>query len=395
MNRYLMYVFNDHFVIVLLFLAGAAGYFYSGYLKQITEMPLILLLGGILMLSLVMIPGDIGTLLEKADVIFLTPLESEMHGYFKKMKHRSLILPFLLEAGITAALMPLFVVGTELTFKDTGWLIASAWLLKGSDMEMRVHAFSLPDDGVLQRWHILYTFFAFSVFSLSVFISPLFGPIAAGIILITIQWTVKNRRKEKGYEWASMIQHETERLGGQYRLLNLFTDVPLVETRIKRNKWMDRAASFLFQFTKKSGQSGTFDYLYQRVFTRNPSYRNLYLRLLGIGILLQVYAPFPVLNVIMGVLFLYLIGFQLIPLATHFNGQVFAALYPVSHKEKEQSLVRLVGILLYTAACIQGTAGFAGMNWKNAVGSFLVQILFCFFFTTKYLPKRLMKLYSE
>ena len=130
MTKYLTYVFNDHFVLVLLFIFGAAGYFYSEFLKTADRIPPIILFLSILVLTLSLTIGKLATLVEEADVTFLTPLEKDMDKYMSVMAKRSLIIPILFLSFITAMMMPLWVAGHGLVFKDVSFLIPMTWMLK-------------------------------------------------------------------------------------------------------------------------------------------------------------------------------------------------------------------------------------------------------------------------
>ena len=390
MTRYLKYVFNDHFVIVLLFLLGAAGYFYSNFLKQADTISFFLLISGCLLLALMLLPGDIATLVEPADTVFLTPLENEMHTYLNKMKNRSLVLPFLLEGAMVASMMPLFVAGNSLTFGDTLFFVLTAWLLKASDLEVRLVSFTYQKETFLLYWKIILFLLGSFIFASSLFFSPFLGPILGFLVLVSVKLYIKKEENSYSWNWEEMIRHESKRLSGHYRLLNLFTDVPLIETTIKRNLLFEKITALFFHTNrlKKENQNPTFDFLFQTVFTRNPDYRNLYVRLLFLSFLVQIYSPFHTLSILMALVFLYAIGFQLIPLFNHFRGNVSTILYPISEKEKQQSLSRVIGTLLGVTVFVQSISGFIMMGLKAGSLSLILQLLFCVLFLKISLPKR-------
>src|SRR5690554_4253991 len=84
LGKYMKYVMNDHFVILLLVLGGATGLAYQNYLESVQSgawLPRILLLFIVL---LVVFSGSIRTLVEPADAVFLLPKEKELNDVMKR-----------------------------------------------------------------------------------------------------------------------------------------------------------------------------------------------------------------------------------------------------------------------------------------------------------------------
>lgn len=390
MMRYLKYVFNDHFVIVLLFLLGAAGYFYSDFLKQASSISWFLQVFGVVILTVTLLVGELATLVEPADTVFLTPLENSMYEYVTKMKRRSLALPYLLELGVVAAVMPLFVAGNSLRFGDTFFLVASAWLLKATDLDMKLLSFTYQKGAIIKYWDVILVLCGFGVFLSSLFLPAVSGLLLASTFFIIIKAYTKKQVGIHVWDWEKMVAFETTRLSGHYRLLNLFTDVPVVATPIKKSVLFEAAGSFLFSirlFDKKNANK-TYDFLFQRIVMRNPDYRNLYVRLLILSFVGQLYSPAFFISVGLAIVFLYAIGFQLLPLFTHFKGNDSASLYPVRVEDKQRSLARVIGPLLFVMVLVQSAAGFIALGLQ--LGSLLIgaQSAFCVFFLTQTLPKR-------
>ena len=69
MMKYSKYIFNDHFVIVCLFLVGAMGYAYSNYLKTIASYDVKGQLIGVLVFTAVLGIGKLATLVQPADAV--------------------------------------------------------------------------------------------------------------------------------------------------------------------------------------------------------------------------------------------------------------------------------------------------------------------------------------
>lgn len=390
MSRYLTYVFNDHFVLVLLFAVGGVGYAYSEFLKQQSHIPNYLLIGACITLSLSLVAGKLATLIEPADEVFLTPLETEMPAYLNKMKKRSAAVPFALLFLLVFALMPLFVAGSSMKFKDVYFLVPTVWLFKAAELDtQQILLFSSADSNRKsrkQKWNLALFGLSLIAFSVSVFFFPWMGPVIGMVVWIGIKQVLNAKSGSNTLDWEKMIRGEQERQFTLYRLINLFTDVPVIKSSVKQKKWLDKSMNRLY----KSKQN-PFDELFPKVFTRNAAYRGLYFRLLFIGLLLQVLSPFRWLNYLFAVLFLYLIAFQLVPLYNHFEGNVFAHLYPVTQQKKIASLKKLLGLLLGSAGLVFTGGAIISVGWFSAILLLGMEVAFCVFFLQVALPGRIKK----
>ena len=110
MSRYLRYVFNDHFAILITFLMGGLGLYYSNFLKTLPrpfpQGGIVLLLIWLALLSV----GKLATLVKPADLIFLLAKEKQMADYLAQALRYSMWLPFGVSFLVVGATMPLVVV---------------------------------------------------------------------------------------------------------------------------------------------------------------------------------------------------------------------------------------------------------------------------------------------
>src|SRR5690606_17937746 len=82
LQRYTKFIFTGHLAIVLVFLLGAGGYAYSGWLKTVSaDFPAAPLAGIILAAILAYAPP--ATLLKGADAVFFLPMEEKLGGYMQ------------------------------------------------------------------------------------------------------------------------------------------------------------------------------------------------------------------------------------------------------------------------------------------------------------------------
>ncbi|MPN38569.1 hypothetical protein SDC9_186093 [bioreactor metagenome] len=142
----------------------------------------------------------------------------------------------------------------------------------------------------------------------------------------------------------------------------------------------------------KGDQSKTYLYLYARRFARGSDFSGLYLRLLLIGSLLIVGVTDLTFSLIIGALFLYLIGFQLLPLYSQFRYMVLVQLYPVKEAQKKTAIQQLLLGILVLAALIFGVIAAFVLSGIERWIPILVYLIFVFLFVKMYVPTRLKKL---
>jgi ABC-2 type transport system permease protein len=89
------------------------------------------------------------------------------------------------------------------------------------------------------------------------------------------------------------------------------------------------------------------------------------------------------------ILFLYLTGFQLLPLWNHHQNTLWVSLYPLKEEIREKSFHRL----LLTTLFVESTVFTLVLLWKGemlvSLVAFICAIAFCFYFVLFYSKKRL------
>jgi ABC-2 type transport system permease protein len=139
-----------------------------------------------------------------------------------------------------------------------------------------------------------------------------------------------------------LITNDQHRLERFYRLASLFTDVRELSTRVKKRRLLSRMLTS--RVTLK--QSETYMYLYRLTFSRSEDYLGLSSRLVVIGGIALAAIDQPILSFGVGVLFIYLIGIQLLPLFSHHDTKLWLMLYPVNKQEKMRTFLQLLTALL-------------------------------------------------
>lgn len=385
MMRYLRYVFNDHFVLACTFLLGGVGLYYSDLVKGLPKgfLPGKIVVVLVLLLSLHL--GEFVSLAKPADIVFLLPKEAQMKDFLKRALRYSCLFPFAVLLLVAGFLMPLYVVSTRQSFWAFFPVVLLLWALKLAHLYLRRYQL-FQGPWLYKRSYRLWLVASAVLLALSLFTTV--TALVGGILLALISREFLFKRVKQPLDWDKLVVTENRRLQRIYRFINLFTDVPQIATAVKRRKYLD---GFLALIPKDQGHS--YFYLFSHRLLRGTEFGGLYARLVGIGAVLLYFVNERWFSVGIGCLFLYLIGFQLVPLYNQFQYMILTQLYPLPEKQKERALQQLLtGLLMLAAVLFALVASFAYDNWLDRawlLGSF---VLFTGLFSTLYLPARLKKM---
>jgi len=340
LGRYLRYIFNGHLVIVLLFLIGTAAFYYQKWIETLsTDFPAELILAVIIGFFATYSP--VYNFLLEADRVFLLPLEEKLKGYFLRSGIASFVFQGYILLMVLAVLMPIYAHVSNNGFSSfipflavllivKCWNLAITWKINYY-VELSVH-----------RWDIVVRFFLNAAFSYLLFkqanVIILF---IIALIMCLYYYSFSARTKKMGLKWDQLIDQEEKRMASFYRLANMFTDVPKLKDTVKRRKWLDLLISRV-----SFSQDKTYLYLFSRTFLRSSDYLGLFLRLTVIGALGIYFISFGLGQILLSVLFLYLTGFQLLPLWNHHQNKLWVDIYPVASKYKTASFHFLLMIIL-------------------------------------------------
>lgn len=353
--KYLRYVFNDHFVIALFFVFGAVCYGYFNFIDHYVH-PLTILdrLGAIVALMIILQIGKFATLLQKPDIVFLLPNDYRISDYLIKARHHSMTMTALIQIGCGLITVPFLVRVLHFKWFDWTILLISQVLLKW--MQLLFEENGLFD----QKWNsgqmqLLKQGISLIGIVVGILVSPWIT-----LIIAVISWggmlQLRKKARYHVFKWKDAIAAEDKRVMRIYKFFSLFTDVPEVHQKIKRRRYLDR---LLPRFQQDSRQ--TYKYLYWRGFWRNSEYSGLFMRLTIIGVLLMLFINLKWVSLLIGLLFVYLTSFQLIPLANQFYDIVFTHLYPVKPSQQLASFRKILGglttaqVVIFTAALLIAT----------------------------------------
>jgi ABC-2 type transport system permease protein len=382
LGRYLKYIFNGHLMIVILFLLGSLAFYYQEWVKTLSEnFPAAVIMAVILALFLTMSP--VFTFLMDADKVFLLPIENKLNDYFWRSGVASFLLQAYILVVVLAALMPMYVQVSDQSFKDFLPFIVYLLLLKIWNLGLKWRIQYYVEKNV-QRTDSLVRFCLNLVFLYLLFVSAskLFLVVLA-IVMLGLYVYFNKKSKQKGLKWEELIVSEQNRLMSFYRIANLFTDVPKLKDKVKRRKWLDWLAGNI-SYLQKNTQL----YLLTRTFLRSGDYFGLVLRLTVIGSLIIYFWDFVYGQLLFLLLFLYLTGFQLLPLKNHHQNVLWVDLYPIAHSQREQAFRKILFVILTLQSIIFSLMFTLGGEWLLSMIGLVVGLVFSYLFVRYYSVKK-------
>ena len=364
MIKYYRYVFNDHFVIALLFLLGGISYTYSNFIKSL-NMDLsypwakpVVIIALLVMLQF----GKVGTLIDEPDKVFLLPQEKGMREYLMKAQKRTWVSNSVIQIVVWIVLLPFIYYGVHLNLVESIILLLSQVALKVAQVNLFfIRAFEAKYQA--GKYSLILNYVVpLIVYMLGLYASIYFAlGITVGLILY-----LKSLPKNKIIQWNYLIDVEKLRLMRKYSFFNLFTDVPQVKKKAKRRKYLD----WLIPKFKN-----VYGYLFIRAIIRNGEYSGLYVRLTVIEFIVLLFIPKFWLSLVIGMLFIYLIGFQMLPLYKYFDDNVFVHLYPLETNSKGKEFKSILLALLIINAFLATIAVYIAIPNLLLSGAFLALVL--------------------
>lgn len=238
MMKYLRLVFNDYFVLALLFMIGGLGYYYSNVLKTLHTglwwAPIVAI--AILLVSVQL--GRFATLVEDPDYVFLFPQEAAFFAYLKRAFHYSLGLAIAVQVLFWVLLMPFVQVTMQTTATDLYLLLATLIILKVTWLNTDFARKYRLNNRLLSN-HFLFRFLIPVVsISLSIYLNYWLG-LALAIVALGISYYSRRNWSRYPIDWKVMIDDENSRMHTVYQFFNLFTDVPMLQGSIRRRRYLD------------------------------------------------------------------------------------------------------------------------------------------------------------
>ncbi len=385
-RRYLRYMLNDHLLIALIFFTGGAAYYYNRWLEDLPQgVPYLLIIA--IILSFFLTKGSVQTLLKEPDLVFLLPVEKRLDSYFNKAFLWSALIQGYLLLIVFAIIAPLYLKLTGQTFLQLSILFGIILLIKiwnlfmAWNIEYLQESWTrLVDPSIRYIINFVLCYFLISQAHIMFILTLL---ILMGCVLTYFY----KLRQSKGLKWDRLIELESKRMLMFYRIANLFTDVPKLKERIKRRAWLGWVTGLLGY-----SQDHSYKYLYLRTFLRSSDYFGIFVRLTLIGGAALYFVPMNNGKLVLGVLFLYLTGYQLMTLWRHHHMKIWLNLYPVRFMQRQASFLSLINAILIVQTFFFVLFLIGRGDWLLAVSLFILGVIFNYVFVYHYVRARLSKI---
>ncbi|HFU4464362.1 TPA: ABC transporter permease [Streptococcus suis] len=328
-SKYLRYVLNDHFVLVLMVFLGFLSLQYRQLLIAFPEnaWPIILI---VLAISfLILFSGRIATYLEEADQIFLLAKEKDVLEELVLASRRSYLLWSGLQVLVQLLLLPIyFKLGLE------------TWMVIGLVLALLVAKYFL------------------------------------------VKHQLAGYQQQGVLDWSKAIQDEQKRQQTILRFFALFTTVKGISSTVKPRNYLNKLLTVV-------NSRRTWLNLYLRAFLRAGDYFGLSLRLLFLALLSLIAIEEAWLSLGLVLVFHYLLLFQLLGLYKHYDYQYMTQLYPLSANDRKRDFRKLLRGILYGLLIVELIVALLFVQDKIWISLLLVIGLFLH---EIYLPAKLKKI---
>lgn len=338
--KYLTLVFNDFFILALIFLFGALMFWYA---QAMRTMPSNLwfykpLIGLILWLPL--LTGHLVTLIKRADMQFLFTQDEQMQEYLVPMHRYSLILPVILELLLAGIVFPFATVKAGMDITSYILFVLAMLLFKGVeiDVETRNLYFGRKVNYSLMSLIVL----AIAILSVYIPITTIAISGAADVVLTpNFKPAFGDRMNKKNFfDWRYAVESERARKDRVYSIFSMFTDVSEKQVVIRRRRYLD------FLLPKSIAKENPNLFLYRRSLLRNPDYLNLLVRMTAFAVLISWLVQDWRWACGLSALVIFLTAYQLMPMATEFDDNIMYRVYPIVRDNRGRDLVKVLSIAL-------------------------------------------------
>ena len=386
--KYMRYVLNDHFLIVLFFLFGFIMVQYSSWIQSIRvlELPLLGLLGALL--ASVPFFGGVATLLEPADGIFLSVVGQDFKAYLQKAIRRSWMLPLLVMLASTGIIFPIVAqaFGTNLS------MFVKLFLLQVFFKDLLFRCTKYAYRGVLHfTWMEklgIYMIAVANFFGMFLWISEGWSIVLLVIpVLLSIFVEQYYGKAAFVYQFDKMIEMELERQQRIYRLFALFVDVPMLhKPHAHRRTYLDGVLKMLV-----GNQPSGHRYLVSRTVIRTSQYMSLLLQLAVVSFVVALFSQPYYWNFIVNAILVMLLGFQLVGVIQSANTQNshFASL--VDSNTRLQDDLSVLMLTMVVSGIVIGISSAMGMRELIGLVGIVFYPIFGILFTQFYLRYRFLK----
>lgn len=380
--HYLTLVFNDFFILALIFMFGALMFWYAQNIKTWPNnlwfyKPLIAVV-----LTAVTSIGHLATLFQKADIQFMFNQDNWMMYYLRPMIRHSMYLPTLLIVLVAGVLFPFAVTRAGIPGHSYVFIALGLILTKFIQLKLIARSFYFND-------YQLYNPFLFFLLVLVIlWLSLVYVPYLYFFLAVIGAIIVNFLPQGNAFNWNYAVEYEEHRRDIVDNFYSMFTDVPDKKIKISRRKYLD------FLINRKKQTSNTF--LYQRALLRDPEYSNLLIRMTLFSLLLSWALQNYLWAAGFAALVIFLTMYQLIPIGTVYEHNMMYHVQPIPRERRGQDLARVLqkGMILQWIVISIGLVIFSPEK-IYALLTVIILLAFTFILLYAYLPVKIKKLFSK
>lgn len=380
--RYLRLIGNSGFLFSLYLLFVFGSYYYGQLLNWLPEGFPAALVTGVVFVWFVT-RGRVRTFTQRADMVFLTPVEHHMPTYIRKAFGYS----WLMESFYTALVVLLFTPLMMDRFVDTtgSWFIIliAMLLLKGWNLISGFEEQRFQDDLMVHR-HTAMRFAINAVVIIALFDSQIWIMVMLSAILLLSVYGFYFRKLSNVYrlKWGRLLDIEERTTMTFYRIANSFTDVPGMTAKVKNRRYMDIFLSFIRYAPDKM-----YHYILGRSLVRANDYFGIYLRLTVLGIVFVSAVHLNWGQWLTAGAFVVLSGMQLNTLKDHYDTSQMIDLYPVKRQKQYDGHLFWMRGLLFTQAVLFGFTGFISADWLQGIIILVIAMISALWLSEMHLKK--------
>ncbi|MDO7907023.1 ABC transporter permease [Paenibacillus sp. JX-17] len=370
---YLGYVFQSGVAVVFLFLLIAFSAWYTSFVQHLpANLPIRWIM--LVLLALPIIFSTVRTYVQKADIIFLRPLEYHMRSYLQGAWISGVTYKMVGLLILLILLWPMYIRADA----DSKPLLLTAVILilikllcsYGGWQEQRMTLRATAAGYRLLRW-------AVGLLAIAAWLwQPPLRSLPFLVLLAAAYAAALRAPAKQPVPWENLIDTEKAQAGRVMRTLGWFVDVPALGQRVKNRRWLAGLGRNL-----PWERRAAYRYLLMKTFARTEA-AGIIVRLVVLGLILTVLTASSWFGNVIYVFFVFLIGVQLATLRRPHAESFWLQLYPIpANMRRSQFLTFMfqiqlpVAILLFLPLLLGGTDRM-GAAAASLIAAVLLVILF-------------------
>ena len=387
MSKYLRYVFNDFFVIALMFIIGGIGYQYAMFIKHLQAGQWWEKLVLVVLLLVVIQLNNLVTFVKRADFVFWLPKEKEFFAFLRSGLRYSNSIAVIVQIVAWFIMIP-FIEKTMVTINIALTLMFLVILVV---LKMMILNFQMTDNyhhnGNFLNNKIFYrVIIPLVVVALATYFNVYVGVII-GIVVLILSHLLVAKLKQQSINWQVVIEKTESHENSLNRFFNMFTDVENMQGAVKRRSYLDSMFKIF--------NNDVYSVLYSRGIVRDKEISGLLTRVSILGAIIIGAIKLDWMAILIAMLFMYLIVFQLIPYFTNFEDNVFTSLYPINFDLQVKSFTNVIGKIMILVIIVLMIGSIFMFNLLGSLMLFLALVIEWILLIKIYVPKKIKKASSN